>query len=97
MVDPIRRKLLETGAAMPARMAATPSVFARDPDPLSLIAGGALAAHIEGLRAGNPFHAITYSRESSAAYTLTCATQPVSPPARSRSTGRGMPTTTISV
>ena len=41
MVDPIRRKLLKTGAAV-AAMAATPSVFAQQTgNPLLLIAGGA--------------------------------------------------------
>jgi pimeloyl-ACP methyl ester carboxylesterase len=82
MVDPIRRKLLKTGAAV-AAMAATPSVFAQQTGngesgrfyqkgnvriryeetgsgfPLLLIAGGGLSGStIEGLRAGNPFHAI---------------------------------------
>ena len=122
MVDPIRRKLLKTGAAV-AAMAATPSVFAQQTGngesgrfyqkgnvrirceetgsgfPLLLIAGGGLSGStIEGLRAGNPFHAIDVFKGRVPLHMLTCATQPVSPPARSRSTGRGMPTpTTISV
>ena len=67
--------------------------------PLLLISGGGLsgrrsrasAAAIRSIR-------LRHSRESSAAFTLTFATQPASPPVRSRLTGRGIPTpTTISV
>ena len=118
MVDPIRRKLLKTGAAA-AALAATPSVLARQGGtgesgqfyqkgnvriryeetgtgfPLLLISGGGLnGSTIAGIRAGNPFNTMRRSRESSAASTLTCGTRTVSPLARSRSTGPGIPTRT---
>ena len=121
MMDPIRRKILKTGAAATA-MAAAPRVFAQQAGqggaamsfyekgpvrihyeeagsgfPLLLIAGGGLNSTISGLN--NPFNPIRSSRESTAASRRTCATPTAaSPPARSRSTGRGMPTPmTISV
>ena len=122
MVDPIRRRILKTGAAA-AAMAATPSVFAQQGGngaggrfyqrgnvrirydetgsgfPLLLIAGGGLnGSTIAGIRGGNPFNTIEAFKGEFRCMTLTCATPPVSPPARSRSTGRGIPIpTTISV
>ena len=64
--------------------------------PLLLIAGGGLNSVMAGL-ATSPFIRSKSSRGSTAASSLTCATPiPASPPAPSRSTGRGMrtPTTT---
>ena len=76
-MDPIRRKILKTGAAA---MAAAPRVFAQQSEagmsfyqrgavriryevagtgfPLLLIAGGGLNSSIDGLKRGDPFHAI---------------------------------------
>jgi hypothetical protein len=58
--------------------------------PLLLIAGGGLNSTISGFTRSSPFNPIEESRESTAASRRTCATpMAVSPPARSRSTGRG--------
>ena len=66
--------------------------------PLLLIPGGGLNSTIAGLTNG-PSTRSRSSRESTAASRRTCATpMAASPPARSRSTGRGIPTPmTISV
>ena len=62
--------------------------------PLLLIAGGGLNSTISGLDPRRPLTRSRSSRESTAASHRTCATpMAASPPARSRSTGRGMPTT----
>ena len=122
-MDPIRRKILKTGAAATA-MAAAPRVFAQQTGqggaamsfyekgpvrihyeeagsgfPLLLIAGGGLNSTIAGLNRGIRSTRSRSSRESTAASRRTCATpMAASPPARSRSTGRGMHTPmTISV
>ena len=59
--------------------------------PLLLIAGGGLNSTISGLTGGGPLTRSRSSRESTAASRRTCATpMAASPPARSRSTGRGM-------
>ena len=59
--------------------------------PLLLIAGGGLNSTISGLTAAIPSTRSRSSRESTAASRRTCATpMAASPPARSRSTGRGM-------
>ena len=68
--------------------------------PLLLIAGGGLNSTISGFSgSSSPFNPRSRSsRQSTAALHRTCATPtPVNPPARSRSTGRGMhtPTTTL--
>ncbi len=116
MMDPIRRKILKTGAAATA-MAAAPRVFAQQTGqggaamsfyekgpvrihyeeagsgfPLLLIAGGGLNSTISGLTTALSTRSRS-SRESTAASRRTCATpMPASPPARSRSTGRGIHT-----
>ena len=65
--------------------------------PLLLIPGGGLNSTIAGLKGGNPFPAIEEFKESTAASRRTCAPpMPASPPARSRSTGRGIPSPTTS-
>ncbi len=66
--------------------------------PLLLIAGGGLNSTISGLTTAVPSTRSRSSRESTAASRRTCATPTAaSPPARSRSTGRGIPIpTTIS-
>ena len=59
--------------------------------PLLLIAGGGLNSTIAGFASGVPLTRSRSSRESTAASLRTCATpMAASPPARSRSTGRGM-------
>jgi len=59
--------------------------------PLLLIAGGGLNSTISGLTSGSPLTRSRSSKESTAASRRTCATpMTASPPARSRSTGRGM-------
>ena len=59
--------------------------------PLLLIAGGGLNSTISGLTSGARSTRSRSSRESTAASRRTCATpMAASPPARSRSTGRGM-------
>ena len=58
--------------------------------PLLLIAGGGLNSAISGLTTA-PFNPVKNSRESTVASRRTCATRiPASPPARSKSTGRGI-------
>ena len=60
--------------------------------PLMLLPGGGLNSTIAGLKSGNPFPRSRSSRENTAASRRTCATPPAdSPPAPSRSTGRGNP------
>ena len=65
--------------------------------PLLIIPGGGLNSTIAGLRHGTRSIRSRSSRESTAASRRTCATPPAaSPPARSRSTGRGIPMPTTS-
>ena len=115
-MDPIRRKILKTGAGA-AAMAAAPQIFAQQSGqegaarfyekgpvriryeeagsgfPLLLIAGGGLDSVMAGLpRSPAPSTRSRSSRASTAASTRTSATpMPASLPARSRSTGRGIP------
>ena len=119
-MDPIRRKLLKTGATA-AALAAAPKVFAQQSGqagsgrffekgavrirydetgsgfPLLLIAGGGMNSSMDRLP-GSPFNPIEEFKGETAASIPTCATPiPASLRARSRSTGRGIPTpTTIS-
>ena len=114
-MDPIRRKILKTGAVATA-MAAAPRVFAQQAGqggaamsfyekgpvrihyeeagagfPLLLIAGGGLNSTIAGLKQSLQPDSRS-SRASTGASRRTCATpMAASLPARSRSTGRGMP------
>ena len=60
--------------------------------PLLLIAGGGLNSTISGLKRGDPFEPIEEFKGEFRCITATCATPtPASPPARSRSIGRGTP------
>ena len=65
--------------------------------PLMLLPGGGLNSTIAGLKRQPPSPRSRSSRESIAASRRTCATPPAaSPPALSRSTGRGNPMPTTS-
>ena len=113
IMDPIRRKILKTGAAATA-MAAAPRVFAQQTGqggaasllrkrprshPLSgvrfrlpVVAHRRRGIELDDLRLERaPLTRSRSSRASTAASRRTCATpMAASPPARSRSTGRGM-------
>ena len=63
--------------------------------PLLLIAGGGLNSTIAFLHRGDPFNPIEEFKGEYRCIARTCATpMAASPPARSRSIGRGMPTPT---
>ena len=64
--------------------------------PLLLIAGGGLNSTIAGLKRGDPFNPIDDFKAEYRCIRRTCATPTAaSPPARSRSSGRGTRTPTI--
>jgi hypothetical protein len=65
--------------------------------PLLLIAGGGLNSVIAGLKRGDPFNPIEEFKGEYRCIARTFATpMPANPAARSRSTGRGIPTPTTS-
>ncbi len=107
-MDPVRRKMLKTGAAVTA-MAAAPGVFGQQTGKggaMAFYEKGPVRIHYEEYGSGFPLLLIAggglsstrltqsrSSRENTVASRVTCAMPPRdSPPVRWRSTGRGIHT-----